>query len=282
MTEYKNNHYVPQWLLKRFMSDKGELFYFDKNRPEKPIQHRDPSKVFCEANLYVDIDKTGKRDVSLESEVYSELDNNAKLVTEKIVAAARKSLLPQLSDDEKLILDQFMFQQWQRTPDAQVEFNKAYNFEDEYRTSLEKYEKQVRPLNAFEKLIMDGALTKNRLHNSARILNLKRDDQVPVWLLGSRGLGIAKVSDSRTSYIVGSFPVVRLSYDGKTLADPTTEVWLPIAHDVIITPSGKKHEEKLVELDRAKVRKMNELICKQSSKIASRSREVLCSLLSGT
>jgi hypothetical protein len=281
MADFKNNHYVPEMLLKRFMNVKRELFYFNKKKPEKSIEHRNPSSIFCVPNLYVDIDKTGKRDVSLESEVYSKLDNEANQVIEKIIVATRKSLLPQLSVEEKLIWDQFLFQQWQRTPDAQVEFNKTYSFEDEYRASLENFEKQVRPLNAFEKLIMDSALTKDRVHKSAHIQNLKRDNQMPVQVLGSRGLGIAKISNPETSFIVGSFPVVRLSYDGKTLADPTTEVWLPIAHDIIVTPCGKKHEEKLVELNSAKVRKMNELICKQSSEIASRSPELLCSLLRG-
>jgi hypothetical protein len=282
MADFKNNHYVPEMLLKRFMNDKEAFYYYDMRKPNKAIQHRNPSSVFCENNLYVDIDKSGKRDVSLENEVYSKLDNDANQVIEKIIVAARQSQLPQLSIEEKTIWDQFLFHQWQRTPDARIEIEKTLNFEDEYSNSIAQFEKVVRPLNPYEKIIWHGSLKKEKVRKTSHIMNLKMKHEMPVQALGSKGLGIAKIKNQKNSFIIGSFPVVRLSYDGKTLADPTTEVWLPIAHDIIVTPSGKKHEEKLVELDGTKVRKMNELVCRQSSEIAGRSPELLRSLLRGT
>lgn len=64
--EYRNNHYVPVWYQKRFVSPRSvdnELFYLDL-RPEaftdsrgishqrKPVRRQGPRRCFCETDLY--------------------------------------------------------------------------------------------------------------------------------------------------------------------------------------------------------------------------------------
>jgi Protein of unknown function (DUF4238) len=279
MTDYKSNHYVPQMLSKRFMSDKGELYYFDKNKPEKPLEKRNPKSIFCENNLYVTIDRSGNRNHTLESEVYKKLDNEANLIIEKIVTAARQNELPQLTITEKSTWDEFLIQQWQRTPDAFSEFNRNFDFESEYAISIANYEKLHRQLNYFERIIWDCPLTKQVVRKTAHLQSLKDNRRdLSLKALSSRGVGIARISNPQSSFIIGSFPVLRLSFKNQTLADPATEVWLPISHDVIVTPSGSKHEEKLVNIGQNQVRRINELIFNQSTEIASRSKLLLESL----
>src|SRR5665213_4370433 len=138
MADFKNNHYVPEMLLKRFMSEDGDLFYYDKRKPEKSIEHRNPSSIFCQPNLYVDVNKAGKRNVTLERDVYSRLEGDTKPILDRIVTAARKSELPKLSPEEKSTWDQFFLQQWQRTPDAfAVIFNK-FDFDEKFDSSVEE------------------------------------------------------------------------------------------------------------------------------------------------
>jgi Protein of unknown function (DUF4238) len=282
MANFKNNHYVPQMLLRRFMNAKGELFYFNKNKPEKSIEHRNPNSIFCAPNLYVDIDRTKKRDVSLERDVYGTLESDATPIVDKIVEAARKDKLPQLTRVEKSKWDEFFARQWARTPDAYAKYSESFNFQNEIKSSLDFFKQNVRPISLAEHAKFGDPEYLKKLRKTTFIGSLKLSGGMSQHALGTRGLGIVRISDAKKSFIIGSFPVVKLTLPGRTkLTDPTVEAWLPISYDVAVTPWGLKDQEAGNIIDGTKVRELNLFVCAQSTEIAGRSEALLQSLLRG-
>ncbi|VAX18350.1 hypothetical protein MNBD_NITROSPINAE04-21, partial [hydrothermal vent metagenome] len=119
----------------------------------------------------------------------------------------------------------------------------------------------------------------DRIKQNAKVDALKKDSINILDVLNNKGLGITRISSANKSFIIGSFPVLKLTNDGRThLSDPTVEAWLPIAHDIIVTPALEKGEEKLVALNDKSVRRLNMLFAKQSTTIAGRSEKLIRSL----
>ncbi len=280
MAEFKNNHYVPEMLLKRFMSEKSELFYYDKRNPNKPIEHRNPNSIFCENNLYVQVDKQKNRDTSLEKDIFSKLDNDSNLVIEKIVRASRNSELPKLSAEEKSKLDEFLFQQWRRTPDFEKTILTPTYIDDAFERTVSKFEEAFGSLTPEKLAEIKSDPARSRIVKGGKILALKQSKGDAMDVLSARGLGIAKIANTNKSFIIGSFPVVKLTYPHRTrLDDPSVEVWMPISHDVAITPWGTRGQERLVGITSDDVRRLNELIFKQSSEVAGRAKALISSIV---
>ena len=45
MSTPKNQHYIPQMLLKRFTNREGKLYVFDTSYRDKGIQKKDPERL---------------------------------------------------------------------------------------------------------------------------------------------------------------------------------------------------------------------------------------------
>jgi Protein of unknown function (DUF4238) len=279
MAEYKDNHYVPVWLLKNFRNSAEEFYYFNKNKPEKSIALRNPESVFYAKNYYVERDENGQRDVSLERDFYSWLDNDAKLIADKIVHAARNSKVPNLSMREKETWDLFFFHQWQRTPDSHKKLLKEYDYNEEIDKLIAEFCTWVRPLTEHEKVKLSDPKVRKRIYENGRIGSLKAPPGETVKVLGTRGLGVVRLVDQNKSFIIGSLPVVKLNYPGRThLGDPTVEVWMPLAHDVVLTPWGVRGQETFNHVAGEKIRAINQMIYQQSTEVGARSNRLLSSL----
>ena len=114
MSTPKRHHYIPQMLLRRFVSEDGKLYCCRKEEPSK-IFLTTPKKVFLESDLYMQRDEHGKMDTSVERG-FSDLEGKANEVIEKIVGAARSGMNPGLTLGEKEIWDEFLCKQWRRLP----------------------------------------------------------------------------------------------------------------------------------------------------------------------
>ena len=98
----------------------------------------------------------------------------------------------------------------------------------------------------------------------------------------SRGLGIALITKPQRSFLIGSNPVVRIQSPGHQgdRIYPGGETWLPIASDVAILVKGEAGREYLIDLNEDRhIRRVNEASFRQSTIVASRSRELLASLV---
>ena len=100
MNRPKRHHFVPQMLLRRFTDENGLLHVFDKRIREKRVVSSRPTNVFLKNELYTQHGEGGIKDVSAEA-MFANLENEANLIIERIVAMVRKKLRLSLSPKKK-------------------------------------------------------------------------------------------------------------------------------------------------------------------------------------
>jgi hypothetical protein len=91
--------------------------------------------------------------------------------------------------------------------------------------------------------------------------------------LRNKGLVVARVHNPNKSLVIGSLPVViRDSRKG------TSGVWLPLSHDIAVSPGGGRGTERLIYLNDQILREINMTTYRQSTWIAGRSEQLLSSI----
>jgi hypothetical protein len=279
MSKYSDNHYVPQFLLRRFQDINGRLYYFNKRATHKGIEHRNTATIFSARNIYTFRTPDGRRDVSLERDVFMRTENRASEVIEKIVSSARASRLPNLTLADRRVWDEYFIDQWKRTPDFQRKVYGEGVDEVIIGELLSEFEAMHRPLSNEKRAELQSEPVRSRIMHNARVIALaKRGGEGP-RALATRGLGIARITNPNKSFIIGSFPIIKLTLPDRThLADPVVEAWFPIAHDVVVGPSASPSGERLITIGDPHIRRINQLVFRQSTEVAGRSRQLLESL----
>jgi hypothetical protein len=192
MADYKNNHYVAQMLLKRFKSDDGKLYYYNKRAPLKGVESRNTRTVFSQFHLYTGRDNEGNPDVSLERDIYGKIDNDANAIIEKLVVAARANRLPGLTLKEKAARDEFFYHQWKRTPDFLNRLVIRDKFTDGFLT---EFEEAYGKLSDEQRQQVKDSKTVIRTYQNAKVLALKSHGNAVLDALSSRGLGVARITN---------------------------------------------------------------------------------------
>lgn len=266
-------------ILKRFTNHQGQLYFFDKRVPEKGVLTSTPKNLFLEKHIYTQFDKQGVKDVTLEGD-FAKLESEADQIIEKIITAARKGLMPNLNANEKSTWDLFSYYQWKRVPDFHGSSDILGDFESHVQEVLSEFESTIRPLTDEERQDLQDPDVLARLKQNAKVMAVANPGQEVQDVLSQKGLGITIIPNPNKSFVIGSFPTVKLTLPGRThLADPSVEVWFPIASDVAVTPALPRGTEKLVQFNEAHhIRYINTSIFKQSTVIAGRSRAQIASL----
>ena len=279
-TTPKRHHFIPQMLIKRFVDKNGKLHCYRKNSPENGIFIADPKNVFVERNLHTMIDRDGNKDVNLEY-WFSELEGDANKIIEKIVTEARQGIRPFLPFEDRRILDLFFYYQWKRVPDMHGSFYVDHQFHQSVEESLKRFEDIYRLLTDEERKDFNDPDFLKRFKQNVKVGVIGAPSSPILGILAQKGLGIGVIKKQNKSFILGSFPVVKLALPGRTHPmDPTVEIWLPVAHDVVICPAPIAPTEELVVpiTEMQHIRRLNEAIYKQSTVIAARSSILVSSL----
>lgn len=267
-------------LLQRFADENGKLFFFSKQFPAKGVLATTPRNLFCQKHIYTAKDKHGEMDVRLEH-YYAELEGSANAIIEKIVTSARNGDKPHLTAQERDIWDFFFYNQWKRVPDFQRKVFETDKFESQLKKATAVFEANYRPLTPDEERDLQDPRWLERVKQNAKIHALTRASPQILAHLKQKGLGIAVICNPGKSFVIGSFPVVKLAHPGRPHpADPTVEIWLPVAHDVAVSPAPvPSTAELLIEIhDDSPVRTINAAIFRQSTAIAGRSQRLIASL----
>jgi hypothetical protein len=275
----KRQHFVPQLLLRRFADQNGKLYFFSKRFPDKGVLRTTPENLFHERHLYTATDKEGIEDLTLES-FYAEIESRADRVIEKIVISARNRDKPHLTREEREIWDDFLYFQWKRVPDLHENFTADENFLPLLTREKEKLRARRRLTPDEERKFEDPAWIE-RMKQNAKVRSLALSSSQVRAILRGKGLVLAITRKLTKSFVLGSFPVVKLTFPGREhLADPSVEVWLPVAHDVIVGPAPiPPSEERLVEIHEDRhIRAINVAVFEQSTTIAGRSQSLIESL----
>jgi len=121
---------------------------------------------------------------------------------------------------------------------------------------------------------------RDRILRNARVIALTDRGTNVRRALASRGLGVVHIEARHKSFIIGSSPVVKLTLPGRSdIRDPTVEMWLPIASDVMVGLGREAGTETLASTtDASQIRHINEAIASQSTMIAGASKALVRSL----
>ena len=252
---YEKQHFVPQFLSRRFAINDSPLYCFDKSSPEKGVYKISSKELHEKLNLYTQYGEHGYRDVSIEK-FFSYLEGKAAQVIAKTVNAAREGRAYELDHCEKEILARFFFHQIGRTPDFNAPILK-HRAEKENK-DIESIKQEIGPEYMF-----------------------RRESKKILKIFEKKNFSIVKISSPKKSFVIGSRPVLRLpptdSGNPVPLSDQDAELWLPVAHDVAVVLFSRKIKE-LLEINDPFIRKINEGIFGQSSATAGRSAELIKSL----
>ena len=100
MNNPKQQHYIPQMLLKHFVDDMDQLWLFEQNVPNKRVEKRNIKSIFRKRNVYTFTNPDGSRDYSTEF-FLSKLESAADPVVCKIFEHARNGKPPSLTLAER-------------------------------------------------------------------------------------------------------------------------------------------------------------------------------------
>ena len=275
----KRHHFVPEMLSKRFVDSDGKLYCYKKDAPERGVFTGTPKNLFVQGHLYTAFNEDGTKDVLLEQK-FSQLDSEANDIIEKIIVSVRKGQLPGLTEVEKRVWDLFHFVQWKRVPDSHGFYFTDENFGPVIQQAKADYQEKYGPLTEEQEGWFQDPEWLKKYKQNVRVGMLAQAGSRVREALSQKGLGIAIISKPNKSFVIGSFPVVKFAHTGRAdLTDSTVEVWLPISHDVAVTPAPiSPMKEKAVYIRDSDVRKINEAILKQSTMIAGRSPKLIRSL----
>ena len=274
----KDQHYIPRMLLKRFTDKEGNLYFYDKRHPDKGVRRRAPKNLFYERHLYTQVEEDGTQDASVETEFLAVLESEASPVIEKIVSAARRGHPPKLSPVEKDIWVKFSYNQFVRVPETRGKYREDI---------LQKIRRKIdfigrfRPFTDRELSILDDEETMERLFRNSSIQSVRMASVKVSGVLSEKRVGVAVIRNPkpRRSFVIGSNPVVKMSHPERShLADPTVELWLPLARDVAVSPCPGDRD-KVVSANDRHIREINKSIFQQSTVIAGCSRELIESVL---
>ena len=274
MNSPKRHHFIPVMLSKRFTDHNGRLYFFDKRFADKGVQRSTPRNLFVERYLYSQTDQDQNRDATVEG-FLAQLEGKVAPIIEKIVNAARTGMLATLTSTEKNCWDLNLYIQWKRVPDVHERIQgeiipPGLSLQDRLRDLPVTHD-------AFAKLNDHSEM--ERIQKNAWVESVTDPGINVLPTLDKKALGVVVIQNSEYGFVIGSNPVLKLTYPGRPhLSDPTVEMWLPLAHDVVVSPCPGE-EDKLVTVENEHVRAINEGIFNQSRIVAGSSHQLIASLI---
>lgn len=272
----RRHHYIPLMLQRRFVGSDGCLYLLDKRRKDSGVVSTSPHNAFVQRDLNTIELKDGSKHVGLET-WYSRLEGEVSPIIDQIVNAVRAGKRPGLTQQERTVWDTFFYHQQKRAPDAFERLGLVHEFRNNLTSWLDRFEQRHGPIAEHERNVVQSDEVKRRMVQYATVRARSQGGAPVLEALASRGLAIAIIQSPKKSFILGDYPQSRMG-PTSDLRDPLTELWMPVAPDVAVSPWGEPTQELLCPLAADQVRRMNRVIFDQSNVVASRSQELLLSL----
>ena len=284
MSNPKNQHYIPRFILRQFSQDGGQIWTFNH---DDGIMCRRIEKVFVERHLYtkrsVDTGNVAshsadpkkfkqsiQHDYSYENQI-SKLETSATPIIRSVVEHARRRECPQLSHTQATVLKRFVFLGARRTTESQARARSTNEPDVFYRAAKAVANRQGFPLPEKSRLYEDGRIevlenvvTRNSSASfaagdmpqiRAEIERFCRDTGIQIlfctgrrrFIVGSQWIGIVTERNGHRYSKVSVFP---------------------IAPDVAIVPTDRPHREELLLPNDRYVHGINLAVAEQSHTIA--------------
>ncbi len=280
MSVPKRQHYVPKMLLRNFTDENGWLYVFDRRVPTIVVRRSKPEKTFLEKDFYTRYTyEQADKSYSIEHEL-ARMEAVAARVVRKIVTSARAGSKPDLTQQEKDDWDAYLCSQMTRIPEVRPSDEELDRLRLQLAEDiLKQREWSPTAIRNVKHVVNDAQMVSQNNQNIKASLAVPKDARL-LDVIRGKGIRIARIRRASRRFIIGSKPIVKFTPPGHThLADPAVDAWLPISHDVAVTPASKPGKEEIVEITNNQfVRWLNNAILNQSVTIAGRSEVLVKSL----
>ena len=314
MSNPKKQHYIPRAHIEQFLDEAGKFWFCDLQNKGKGVNHRSPTSIFTIRHHNTLVSEEGERDYSVEIEL-SKVEAKFTELVRRALIEIDANKCPKLSPAERSFLSRYTELQWRRSPDfenaalerkpdqagAEVFRQELFNStgvelgRDEamllyfYKSGVVELDKPV--LDVFRKLVPDEQCTDaelarliegdiaERAAKSGRIAARYSKLNELTDIFGDSKEWWVKLPPN-LSFVLGSNPVVVLPSKQQKVVHPLNGLVFPVSSGTALVYGNKTLHYKLeIMSDRATVRKLNELIVKQSNSFGSRSLALSKSLM---
>ena len=257
-------HYIPRWLLENFVDKTGKMYAFVKLNPSGGIFRTRPENLMAETNLYELQGVVEPDQGAIESE-FANLEAKAKPIADKIICAVRNGECPHLDPGEKSTWDEFYARTFLRA--------KTINVRNEIYRDVEERTESLKVLAPSLPTINNPGFVKNTTHNAVR--EVSSAPFIPELLKTSAagGLRIGRILEANRSLVIGSVAIAIVHHRR------VRHAWLPLSHDVAVTPFNGVGNEELFDLADREIRAINEASYRGSHIVGAHSLQILCSLV---
>lgn len=262
----KRHHYIPKTLLKRFVDPDGWLFVYSKQQPALGVRRSRIDNAFFRKHLYAQINEDGTKDVSVEKALGS-LESRASPILDKLIGCARRNEPCILHEEDRWSWCEFFLSQWKRVPDLHDTVTTDEQVNAQMDTIMGRLRRKY-PDRSDELNLLDQ--DRKKIIRNARISTVLGSGPLSMPVLMARKTCILKIRAPHKRLIIGSRPVVQMNFkENSNLTNTQTEMWLPIASDVVVGVGDGIADRLLFMDDVAGVRALNVAIAQQSTEFAS-------------
>lgn len=188
--------------------------------------------------------------------------------------------MPDLSTNDRALIDIFVYYQWKRVPDSIDKVVSRAALDNIGADAIEEFERDVRQLTPAERAQLDDPVSWKRMIGNARTDVIGRGSPEVLEAFAKLTLNVVHITNSKKAFVMGSHPVAKLHAPGKShINDLETQIWLPIASDVAIAYTGRKPSRYITVGDAERIRHVNMATSWGSSLVASRSPDLTRSLI---
>lgn len=276
-SEPRKHHYVPEVIQKNFSGSDLHLWSFDKRHPERGVERKPIKRLFRVQHLYTIRRRDGTRDTTTETRL-SAIESRARPVLNRVIADARAGRATALSQPERRALVDLFIAQHRRSPDLHREVLVRQVVADIIADGMAQWESLYGPASPEERAFLTSPEFIERARRDAIAQGAATPLETATPVMLQRGFSVARITAPRRSFIIGSNPFAHFMARGtrrQDLGDPGAELWMPIARDVALGSTGHAEYSAFIEVDDARVRKMNGVIARASTVFASASRDLV-------
>ncbi|SLN43706.1 hypothetical protein TRL7639_02293 [Falsiruegeria litorea R37] len=262
MSDYKEQHYIPKAILRNFCHSGKQLWFYNKERPQKGVDPRNVKSVFFEhhAATIWRRDAGGLvADHSVEAFFSKEIENHLPKIISNLAGYFTGRRKRDLAPEEKRYLVQFFYNHMLRTPDVMGSF-------------LEK---------TVSNLDLQESAKDLKWKDNVRARALAHQNKEILEELFKGRVAIATPRTRKKQFIVASNPVLRLHQKNRAnWLSGDVELWTALTPKLAVGILNEPGPLIGYKLSNLQVRDMNVMWAKQSRSIAGSSKELVTSLLS--
>ena len=239
-----------------------------------------PEKAFFEKDFYTQFTcEQREKSYSIEHEL-ARMEAAAARASRKIIASARSGSKPDLTQHEKDAWDTYFCSQFMRSPEVRPSDEELGRRRHQLAEDiLKQREWSQTAIQNLKHVVSDDEIVSQSNQSIKAGLAIPGDGEL-LDVIRGKGIRIARIRRASRSFVIGSKPIVKVTPRGHThLADLAVDAWLPISHDVAVTPASRPGTEEIFEITNNQfVRWLNKAIVDQSTTIAGRSEVLVKSL----